>query len=90
MDDNRNQHARPLLGMFFGLSSHMSDQSVHTYSIYPCESVSALTWFFSRDDGENLLISVKPTTKTITTSAYGSPFVAPTGEPGTESSFSHL
>ena len=89
MDRSRSQHARPFLSTFFGLSSHMSDQSVHTYS-YPCDTGSALTWFVSRDEGENLLISPKPTMKTVTGSAHGSPFVVPTGELSTDSSFSRL
>ena len=90
MDDSRSQHGRLLLGTFFILWACLAHdyQSVHTYSMYPCDSCPALTWFFSRDDGENLLISAKPTTKTVTSSAHSSLFVAPTGEPGTECSFS--
>ena len=79
MEDSRSHHARPLLGTFYGLSSHISIQSDDTYSTYLCESGSALTCFFSRDDGENLLICAKPTTKTVTVSDHCSPFVAPTG-----------
>ena len=90
MDDSRSQHTRPLLSTFFGLSSHLSDQSVHTYPTYPCESGSALIWFFSRNDGENLLISSNSTMKTVTKSGHGSPFVAPTQEPQTESLISCL
>ena len=45
VDDSRSQHVRPLLGTFFEFSSHMSDQTVHTYFMYPCESGSALAYF---------------------------------------------
>ena len=67
----------PLHSTFFGLSSHVSDQSVHTNSTHPCESGSALTQFLSRNDGENISISAKLTIGTVATSAYSSSFVAP-------------
>ena len=82
MDDSRSQNARPLHGTFFGLSSHMSDQSVHTNSMYPRESGPALMQFLSRNDGGNISTSAKLTTETVTTSAYSSSFVAPAGRLG--------
>ena len=82
MDDSRNQNARPLHGTFFGLSSHMSDQSVHTNSTYPRESRPALMQFLSRNDGGNISTSAKLTTETVTTSAHSSSFVAPAGRLG--------